>query len=126
MVVFTIDAISDFYASRGARRDRSDVCRPIASPPGRRKTPPPGTSKPLRRKGLVMHPAHRIRISSPARRRDSRAAALRRAAHAALEPLESRWLCSVTASAANGVLTVLGDDNANAITVSRNAAGNLF
>src|SRR3954466_15152472 len=42
------------------------------------------------------------------------------------ESLESRRLYSVTASAAGGVLTVLGDDNANAITVSRDIAGNLL
>ena len=73
-----------------------------------------------------MRSTNRIRTSSSAPRRALRTAALRRAADATLEPLESRWLCSVTATAANGVLTVTGDDNANAITVSRNAAGNLF
>jgi Ca2+-binding RTX toxin-like protein len=42
------------------------------------------------------------------------------------EPLETRRLYAVTATSAGGVLTVLGDDNANAISVSRNAAGNLL
>jgi Ca2+-binding RTX toxin-like protein len=73
-----------------------------------------------------MHPANRIQTSSSARRRARQTVALRRAADATLEPLESRWLCSVTATSAGGVLTVLGDDNANVITVSRNAAGSLF
>jgi Ca2+-binding RTX toxin-like protein len=45
---------------------------------------------------------------------------------AMLEALESRRLYSVTATTADGVLTVLGDDYANVITVSRNAAGNLL
>jgi Ca2+-binding RTX toxin-like protein len=43
-----------------------------------------------------------------------------------LESLEPRQFLSVTASAGNGVLSIGGDDNANAITVSRNAAGDLF
>ena len=43
-----------------------------------------------------------------------------------IEPLESRRLYAVTASSAGGVLTVTGDNAANAITVSRNAAGNLL
>jgi Ca2+-binding RTX toxin-like protein len=49
-----------------------------------------------------------------------------RAIDSVLEPLESRRLYSVTASFAGGVLTVLGDANANAITVSRDGAGNLL
>src|SRR5688572_25771454 len=42
------------------------------------------------------------------------------------EPLETRRLYAVTASAAGGVLAVVGDDNGNAITVSRDVAGNLL
>jgi Ca2+-binding RTX toxin-like protein len=49
-----------------------------------------------------------------------------RAVESAFEPLESRRLYSVSASAAGGVLTVLGDNGNNAITVSRDLAGNLL
>jgi Ca2+-binding RTX toxin-like protein len=49
----------------------------------------------------------------------------RRAGRNLLELLEPRRLYAVTASSAGGVLTVLGDNNSNAITVSRDAAGNL-
>jgi Ca2+-binding RTX toxin-like protein len=42
------------------------------------------------------------------------------------EPLETRRLYAVTAMAAGGVLTVAGDNNANSITVSRNATGTLL
>jgi Ca2+-binding RTX toxin-like protein len=56
----------------------------------------------------------------------SRSTLVRSAAHQTVESLESRRLYSVTATSAGGVLTVTGDDNANAITVSRNAAGNLL
>jgi Ca2+-binding RTX toxin-like protein len=77
-----------------------------------------------------MHHKNRIQSPppSPARTRArSAAAALRRAADNALvQPLEPRRLCSVTATSAGGILTVVGDANANAITVSRNAAGTLF
>jgi Ca2+-binding RTX toxin-like protein len=59
--------------------------------------------------------------------------ALRSADHAVghllgalVEPLEPRRLFAITATSAGGVLTVLGDGNANAITVSRNANGNLL
>jgi Ca2+-binding RTX toxin-like protein len=51
---------------------------------------------------------------------------LTRAVDHALEPLEGRRLYAVTASAAGGILTVLGDSGSNVITVSRNAAGNLL
>ena len=44
---------------------------------------------------------------------------------APFEPLEPRRLYAITATSAGGVLTILGDDGANAITVSRNA-GNLL
>lgn len=67
-----------------------------------------------------------VSTSTAHRRARHAAAALRRAAAHMLESLEPRQFLSVTASAANGVLTVTGDDNANAITVSRNAAGTLF
>ncbi len=43
----------------------------------------------------------------------------------AIEPLESRQMFAVTASAAGGVLTVVGDLNPQTITVSRDVAGNL-
>src|SRR2546423_822173 len=49
-----------------------------------------------------------------------------RAVENAFEPLESRKLYSVTASAAGGVLNVLGDNGSNAITVSRDLAGNVL
>jgi len=72
---------------------------------------------------------NRIQTSS-ARRRvrivAAAAAALRGAVDSVLEPLESRRLYAVTATSAGGVLTVLGDENANVITVSRNANGNLL
>ena len=54
------------------------------------------------------------------------AAARRRAADRALEALEPRRLFAITATSAGGVLTVLGDESANAITVSRNVNGNLL
>src|SRR5438046_806520 len=59
------------------------------------------------------------------RRTATKAAALYRAVVTSLEPLESRRLFAVTAISAGGVLTVTGDNNANAITVSRDVAGNL-
>src|SRR4051794_9927485 len=49
-----------------------------------------------------------------------------RAIESAFEPLESRRMYSVTATSAGGVLTVLGDNGSNAITVSRDVAGNLL
>jgi Ca2+-binding RTX toxin-like protein len=52
--------------------------------------------------------------------------ALHRAANSVVEVLEGRRLYSVTATSAGGVLTVTGDDNANAITVSRTAGGTLL
>jgi Ca2+-binding RTX toxin-like protein len=51
---------------------------------------------------------------------------LRHAVATVVESLESRRLYSVTATSAGGVLTVTGDDNANAITVSRTAGGTLL
>src|SRR2546430_13548625 len=53
------------------------------------------------------------------------AAAVDRAVESTVEMLESRRMYSVTATSAGGVLTVLGDNGANAITVSRDVAGNL-
>src|SRR5688572_30066627 len=82
-----------------------------------------------------MHPWNRTQTSSTQRRvRDSidRAVGdaigrtLGRTLGPALEPLESRLLFAITATSAGGVLTITGDNNANAITVSRNAAGNLL
>ncbi|HEY7034373.1 MAG TPA: calcium-binding protein, partial [Thermomicrobiales bacterium] len=76
-----------------------------------------------------MHRSNRLEPSSRSatHRRARRApAALRRAVDNTLEPLESRQFLSVTAFAGNGVLSVAGDDNANVITVSRNAAGTLL
>ena len=61
----------------------------------------------------------------PAQRRAARPS-FNRAIDGVLETLESRRLYSVTATSAGGVLTVFGDNNANAITVSRNAAGTLL
>jgi Ca2+-binding RTX toxin-like protein len=76
--------------------------------------------------GPVMYRTNWIQTSLSPRRRARKAAAFHRAVDNTLEPLESRRLYAVTASAAGGVLTVLGDNNPNAITVSRNAAGNLL
>ncbi|MGB7158100.1 MAG: calcium-binding protein [Tepidisphaeraceae bacterium] len=74
-----------------------------------------------------MYLGNRILTSSARRRaRIASAGALRGAVDNALEPLELRRLYAVTATSAGGVLTVLGDNNANAITVSRNANGNLL
>jgi Ca2+-binding RTX toxin-like protein len=64
-------------------------------------------------------------LSSSLRRRTRNAAALHRDINSAIEPLEPRRLFSITAVAAGGVLTVTGDANANAITISRDVAGNL-
>ena len=64
--------------------------------------------------------------SSLARHRARRVAVLGCAVGSMIEPLEGRRLYAVTATAAGGVLTVSGDANANVITVSRNAAGNLL
>src|SRR5207247_11202053 len=50
----------------------------------------------------------------------------RRVVYNALDALEARRMFAVTASAAGGVLSVVGDDNANAIVVSRNAAGTIL
>src|SRR5947208_6052029 len=55
-----------------------------------------------------------------------KAAAVRRAVESTFEPLESRRLYSVSATAAGGVLTVNGDANANTITISRDVAGHLL
>src|SRR5688572_21460106 len=65
-----------------------------------------------------------IRTQSPSARRRARISVGRTPGHF-LEPLEPRWLCAVTATSAGGVLTVVGDGNANPITVSRDAAGTL-
>src|SRR5947208_15796851 len=67
-------------------------------------------------------------ISSQIRRARSAAARLRRLGRSldrTFEPLESRRLYSVSATAAAGVLTVTGDANANAIIVFRDKAGHL-
>src|SRR5437764_8225308 len=74
-----------------------------------------------------MQRGNRIQNSSARRRAGNsiRRASIRRAVDNTLEALETRRLYSVTASAAGGVLTIVGDDNANAITVSRDAAGAL-
>jgi Ca2+-binding RTX toxin-like protein len=68
-----------------------------------------------------MRPMHRIPKSARVRK-----AAARRGADSIFEPLESRRLYSVSAIATGGVLAVTGDNNANAITVSRNVAGTLL
>ena len=80
-----------------------------------------------------MHHGNRTQTSSSPRNvaRTGRAGravrdSIERAIVPALEALESRRLFAVTAVSAGGVLTVTGDNNANAITVSRNAAGNLL
>jgi hypothetical protein len=73
-------------------------------------------------KELVMKPCNRNHKSSASRRARS---AIRTASENVFESLESRRLYTVTAIAANGVLTITGDDNANAITVSRDAGGTL-
>ena len=53
------------------------------------------------------------RTSSTSRR--ARIISLGRAIDNTVEALESRWLFSVTATSGGGVLTVTGDNNANAI-----------
>src|SRR3954451_20457453 len=81
-----------------------------------------------------MHPVFRTLESLLSSRRRARVGAAaaavatvvaRRAIAGVVEPLESRRMFAVTASVAGGVLTVTGDDNPNAITVSRDVAGNL-
>ena len=69
----------------------------------------------------------RIEVVRRRHRAQARAgpAARNRAAASTPEPLESRRMFAVTAAFAGGVLTVTGDNNANAITVSRNTAGQL-
>ncbi len=64
--------------------------------------------------------------SRPGRQRPSRR--VRLIDSSGLEPLDRRLLPAVTAifSAAQGVLTIDGDAQANAITVSRNAAGTIL
>src|SRR4051812_48850065 len=64
--------------------------------------------------------------TSSSQRRQRHARSLRRAVDSIVEPLELRRMYAVTAAFAGGVLTVTGDNNANAITVSRNAAGGLL
>ena len=64
-----------------------------------------------------------VPASTPGRRRVP--SPIDRAVGCSVESLESRWLLAVTATSANGVLTVVGDDNANAISVSRDVAGTL-
>jgi Ca2+-binding RTX toxin-like protein len=72
--------------------------------------------------------AHR-RIGSKSSGRShagARQVALHCASDNAIESLESRRLLAVTAVFAGGVLTVTGDNNANAITVSRDVAGKVL
>src|SRR4051812_49157387 len=76
------------------------------------------------REGPVARSAERL-PAAPSRR-GPRTVPFHRAVGSALEPLEARRLFSVTAAFAGGVLTVTGDNNANAITVSRDAAGPLL
>src|SRR5262245_38542613 len=70
-----------------------------------------------------MYRVHPIGSFLASWRRARKPAAVQRAVSKAvdntLEQLESRRLYAVTASAAGGVLTILGDDNPNAIVVSR-------
>ena len=47
---------------------------------------------------------------------------IKRAIDSVLEPLESRQMFSVSAISAAGVLVVIGDNNANAITISTSIA----
>ena len=64
--------------------------------------------------------------SLSSQRRSRKAAAVTRAVDPVIEPLEARRLFAVTAIAADGVLTVSGDDGRNTITLSRDAAGKLL
>jgi Ca2+-binding RTX toxin-like protein len=73
-----------------------------------------------------MYRANRIQISSSVRPCVRSVTTLNRAVDSTFEPLESRRLYSVTATAAAGVLTVTGDGNANVITVSRDAGGKIL
>src|SRR4051812_42683910 len=66
------------------------------------------------------------RIQTSLARRRARKAAMNRAIENSFESLESRRLYSITAVSLGGLLTVLGDNNPNAITVSRDAAGKLL
>src|SRR5579872_6487576 len=76
--------------------------------------------------GFVMFRTNRIQTLLSSWRGGRKSAAIQRALGNALEPLETRVLCSVTATSAGGVLTVFGDNNANTITVSRDTAGDLM
>src|SRR5690349_14481287 len=75
--------------------------------------------------GCSMRPTSWIR-TLVSRRHQRSNVGIARAVTSTLEPLESRRLYAVTATTAGGVLTVLGDDNPNAIVVSRDVAGNLL
>src|SRR5262245_8792921 len=70
--------------------------------------------------GVSMRTANCVRISS------SVSFDLSRGGDKSLEMLESRRLLAVTAISAGGVLTVLGDNNANTIVISRDASGKLL
>src|SRR5581483_5536995 len=104
-------------------RARSGV-RAALNPPVRRKDP------------CFMYPESRIGFKSPSpsspslskgRGRPRRPRGIiKRAVDSVFEPLESRQMFSVSAISAAGVLVVIGDQNANAITVSRDAAGKLL
>src|SRR5437868_6319766 len=82
----------------------------------------------MRRENCVQKPwtlSFSLPIQQQRERARKAAALLRSMGSSAFESLEERRLFAVTASAAGGVLTVTGDANANAITVSRDVAGNL-
>src|SRR5687767_11097166 len=128
MTVFNTNRINISAAGRSARPDRCDTVSPrsgITNAAG--KPAPRGILCLFGGKGTVMQPGKRIgnRIltsSVPRRVWNS----IDRALDSVLEPLESRWMLAVTATSAGGVLSIVGDDGANAITVSRDAAGNLL
>jgi hypothetical protein len=81
-------------------------------------------SKPSSEEGTIMNLV--TRVSKLLVRRSARTAAFNQAVDMALESLEGRRMFAVTAISAGGVLTVLGDNNDNSITISRDAVGGLL
>src|SRR4051812_19378065 len=129
MIATTINTLSAvLLAGRSAQRGRTPRAAATIASPWRGGKPRAAFTLTHTEEGPVMRFMNRFETSlpSPSRRRAKNAAALHRAVDNTLEPLEPRRLFSVTATAGGGVLTVTGDANANAITVSRDAAGRLL
>jgi hypothetical protein len=66
------------------------------------------------------------RLWKSSSRRSARTIAFNRAIDMALQELEGRRMCSVSAIFSGGVLNVFGDNSANSITISRDATGKLL